>query len=766
MQKPRLPRYILCQYIATSKDKSDKIPLNPHTLHAHNPLDPSIHMTLDAAIALASALGGSYGVGYVFMPGDGYFFIDLDNCLMADNTWSISAVNTMSQLHGAYVEISHSMRGLHIIGRYEGDPPFKGKRLKDIEIYTEGRFCALTGTNAIGDAQSTHTEAFHRLIEFFGLSEDINTQQLSEWTTEAPEDANVPEDNKKLLDYILNRAPSAQEIFGSVISFRDLWENNKKVLAKHFPSSIVGKRYDYSAADAALAYRLHYFTGRNCERVLELMNLSKLKRDKWENSANYLPRTIINARGRQLKYFTYARSPQTYEDDSKNKTQTQQYTGTILTVEQQISYFQKCTYVAESHQILTPEGVLYKPETFNSMYGGVTFQLDLRNEKMTRKAFEAFTLSQGYAFPKVHRTNFKPLLEFSTITEEEGLRYVNTYRPIETPRIKAPVDLFLQHIKKLVPDENDRLILLSYMAALIQYKGVKFTWCVIIQGTPGNGKTLLNDILSFCIGRQYVHTPKSSELTGKFNGWMANNLLITIDDIYQSSWDMIETLKPMITNQYLEIERKGIDKVTQEIFCNFFLCTNNRDGVPKTRDDRRFAPFFTAQQEYVDIQKDGMDGEYFPILRRWLYKEDGLAAINEYLSTFEIPDKYNPTTTCIRAPITTSTEDAIKCGLTTTATIIQEWIEESCIGFRKGWLSSILINRKLLENNIKINPKQIPLILMSIGYKPHPGLNKGRATRIIKTDNGQSRLYTAANHYSFKLKEASQIIDAYELDQK
>jgi predicted P-loop ATPase len=321
MKKPHLPRYILCQYIPTSTGKTDKIPLNPITLNAHNPLDTIIHMTYEAARTLAGTLGDTYGVGYVFLKGDNYFFIDLDACINPDGTLTQLAQNTLTYFPNAYIEVSNSRRGLHIIGRFEGSAPFDGRRLDalGVEIYTHGRFCALAEINPQGDAQSLHTERLGQFIAALGIDTTTDTNQPKEWTTESDPKYNVPEDNAKLIEWFLNKPLSKDEAFGNILSIRHLWENNIEVLAKHFPTKKLGKEYDYSAADAALAYRLHYFTGGNCERVQELMSLSKLKRDKWETNPNYLPQTIINARGVKSNYFTHERSPQTLSDNSKSE---------------------------------------------------------------------------------------------------------------------------------------------------------------------------------------------------------------------------------------------------------------------------------------------------------------------------------------------------------------------------------------------------------------------------------------------------------------
>lgn len=319
MKNPVTHRYILCQYVPLQNGKSNKIPLHPQTLRAHNPLDTAIHMDYASATALAAQCGPSYGVGFVFVAEDKYVFIDIDNCLTAEGTWNEIAMNTLSYYPGAYAEVSHSGRGLHIIARYEGPAPFTGRRLdaQGVEIYTAERFCALTGTNAIGDAQTVHTEGFHRHIAALGVqSEHQGAAGTTEWTTEDAPDTNVPQDNQELLQFIMSRKLTANEAFGTMVEFKHLWEANEDVLSKHFPTQTPGKAYDASAADAALAYRLHYYAGGNCERVLELMNLSNLKRDKWESHPRYLPLTIENTRGKNRKFYKHVRLPQPFVNNN------------------------------------------------------------------------------------------------------------------------------------------------------------------------------------------------------------------------------------------------------------------------------------------------------------------------------------------------------------------------------------------------------------------------------------------------------------------
>ena len=86
----------------------------------------------------------------------------------------------------------------------------------------------------------------------------------------------------------------------------------------YFLSHTEGKLYDASAADQALAYRLHYYTGGNCERVRELMMMSGLRRDKWDRE-DYLPRTILSARGNNFYALPTSRQEQNNKIGAQNQ---------------------------------------------------------------------------------------------------------------------------------------------------------------------------------------------------------------------------------------------------------------------------------------------------------------------------------------------------------------------------------------------------------------------------------------------------------------
>jgi len=313
----------------------------------------------------------------------------------------------------------------------------------------------------------------------------------------------------------------------------------------------------------------------------------------------------------------------------------------------------------------------------------------------------------------------------------------------------------------MLPVQGDRDILLSYMAACVQYPGVKFQWAPVIQGTYGNGKSLLTSILSFCVGTRYTHKVNPKDLDNVFNAWVMGKLLIIIDEIKSNtSGAVVEALKTLVTDARLPIQAKGQDQTTGDNRANLFMCTNFRDGVVKKRDDRRFSVFYTGQQSKEDIRRDGMGGGYFPKLVGWL-KTGGNAIVNGYLRSYAIPDALNPAGACVWAPETSSSEQAVQESHGSIGQEIKEAAREGLPGFCGGWISTMALNRLIgaLRSKVTINQRQE--ILRELGYIRHPALPGGRATRMIPAEAGRPRLYVLDGHTALNITDCSMVMQAY-----
>lgn len=745
----------------------------------------------------AEAFATGRPVGFVIDPVDGFWFLDIDGCLIA-GAWTPLAIELCARLAGAAVEVSQSGTGLHIIGR--GPVPAHSCKnvLLHLELYTERRFVALTGTNAVGDVMAEVPAIVDVAAAYFAPNAHGD---IAGWTDVAVDGYGGPADDVDLLRAAMaSGKKSASAAFGGGVTFEDLWTANADKLAVRWPPDSAGSGpYDASHVDAALAGHLAFWTGKNCERIRELMLQSGLVRGKWEDRPEYLEMTIMRACA-VVANVAKAREPiappilagavDAVDAPVAPPGAPEPVAGLIvlppsrsrdanrefLNVEDQLSFFAGCVYVVMKNAVWIPStGDMLDKARFDIVYGGHVFPLDSKNDKTTDSAFDAFTKSRMLSPPTVFGTCFRPEEAPGAIVVEGNRSYVNTYVPITTRRLAGDVTPFTAHLAKMLPDDMDRAIVLNYMASLVQNPGVKFQWWPVIQGVEGNGKTLIDRILSHAVGQRYSHlvNPEAMAKSGnQFNGWIEGNLYLGIEEIYlQNRRDFLDSFKATVTNDRVPIERKGVDQGTGDNRINGVMFTNHRGAVPITIDSRRYSLFYTAQQTEADLRLAGMmSPRYFPDLYDWFYGRRAYAAgghmygasiINDFLHTYPLVAELDPADLCVRAPRTSSTDAALVDSMGRAEQEIIEAIEEGRPGFAGGWISSIAVDRLLDAIRAPVPRQKRRALVQVLGYDVHPGLCDGRVNNNVAPDHGKPRLYVRPGHLSINLSDANAIAKAY-----
>lgn len=736
----------------TQPGKTDKIPFSARTFKACDQTDPGVWVDYQSAVNAKALMGEGFELAFAVSHLDPYFFLDVDSCRDQAGNLSPLAQALIDALPGALVEISHSGTGIHIIGSAGPLEHSSRDDANGLEFYTAARMLTL-GQYVSGDETVDCTAALGPIVAHHLQPRDYGDM---EWTTGPVEAWRGPEDD----DELIKRALKSGSPFKSGARFADLWAANVEKLAESYPSGQDYKEYDNSQADMALAQHLAFWTGRDCARIDRLMRQSGLARDKYERE-DYMRDTILKACGRQVDVLGEVKQidvkkPETYSNMPETVSGYQ-----LMGVDQQLDHFAGCVYIVGPHRVFTPEGLILKPDQFRAYYGGYAFSMDSNHRKETKSAWEAFTESQAIRWPKAHALEFDPLRAPGEIWEYGGQRVVNTWVPIEVPRKAGDPGPFITHLEKLLPDPNDRAVLLAYMAACVQFQGVKFQWCPLIQGTEGNGKSLFSYCIKRAIGDKYSHTPNPQHIAKNFNAWLFGKTFFMVEDIYvpEQKLEIWETLKPMITGKEgIQIELKGVDATMARVCGNFLLNTNHKDAVRKTRGDRRVAPFFTAQQTPDDLVAAGMDGDYFPNLYNWLDKQDGYAIVSEFLYTYAIPDALNPATKLHRAPRTTSTDELLNLSMGGIEQEILEAVDEGRPGFAGGYVSSWALDQLLirLRADRRISRNKRSQMMADLGYILHPGITNGRLPSASPCDAGtRPRIYVRPDSLQAQLTGAN-----------
>ena len=650
------------------------------------------------------------------MVGDGWFFLDMDDCLV-DGKWTPKAEAIYSSFNGALAEVSSSGNGLHIFGRC--DP----ERLKDrrnkwdgwLEFYTDKRFVALTrgGLSVAGGGTYADKDWTDQLLHFVPQREHLG--DLPDGIDPA---YTGTDDDEQLIAQML-RSSNAAASFGEGVTVRDLWEANVTKLAAKYPPYDGKGDFDHSSADAALMSHLAFWTGKDMPRMDRLFRRSALMRDKYEKRADYRRDTVQNA-ARLCKSVYDRPKPEPIEIPAA-AVAAGGSKAAYCYVQEMIEHFKGCVYIIDQHRMLVPDGRLLKPEQFNAVYGGYIFQMMPDLTKSTRKAFEAFTECAVHEFTKVETTCFHPDKPFGEIINGE----VNVYVPAQGDAEPGDVTPFLDFLARLLPDPTDRAILMSWCCGVAQNPGKKPLWAPVIQGTEGNGKSLIGECLSYAIGKRYTHAPRAKEIGSPYNGWMEDKMLIIVNEIHMDSRrQALDDLKPFITETTVPIRRMHQTEANKFVPLAWYLTTNHKDAVIKSRADRRYAVFFSAQQSRDDVERT-FPGEFFPQLWDWL-RNGGFRYVAHYFMTTRADPRFDPFDGCVRAPQTSSTNEAMAATAGGVESEIVEAIESDRRGFRNGWVSSFALDQLLRERGVRMTRPRIASMLSDMGY-----VKWGRAPRPI-----------------------------------
>jgi primase-polymerase (primpol)-like protein len=647
--KPFPHHFILYQTVpsASRAGKTDKFPCDHRTGNRINAHDPQYWTDAATAEATAAKWGQPWGVGFVFTEADPFFFIDIDNCLTPQG-WSPLAQSICQLFAGAAIEISQSGTGLHIFGT--GKPPAHSCRNQalGLEFYTSGRFVALTGTNAVGDAATDCTHALRLLVAAYFPPDAAAAHDGEAWSDSPVTEWSGPADDGELIRRMM-LSKSAAATFGGKASFADLWMANADALGRAHPD-LGGRAYDASATDAALAQHLAWWTGKDCQRIERIMRMSALARDKWER-ADYLQRTILGAVTRQENVHGEGTSAQSeaakrrHDQLSENLRigeGTEEYPSSIVHTEDEM--LARYVNIIEGKRVIDLE----HPRRIFGLDEWKSAHKSSRSELVDKKGFNPDGTSKtkqvetsklwemNPARRQVDAVTFRP--GFMPVTlDPEGKSAANTWRPITRSANAGDASLFLQHIDYLFGSDAPRFI--DWLAHIEQRPGeLPHTGWVHISPSQGTGRNWLASVLCRLWGG---YVASSFDLAGTlrtgFNGPLSQKLLAVVDEINEGGtdgrWENAETLKSLVTSEHRHINPKYGHQRLEYNACRWLIFSNHTSALPLTERDRRF--------NIVRNENPPMASEYYGRLYATLKSPEFISGVAELLRNRDISD-FNP----------------------------------------------------------------------------------------------------------------------------
>ena len=246
--------------------------------------------------------------------------------------------------------------------------------------------------------------------------------------------------------------------------------------------------------------------------------------------------------------------------------------------------------------------------------------------------------------------NYLPMMD-DKICEIEGRRVLNTFNkrsvPVEalefTDGGEEAIRAIKDHLKFLCGNSRDAKILLMWLAHNVQKPGVKIIWSPVIQSIEGAGKSFLGALLRVAMGAENIGVVAPSQIVSQFNGWAEGTCVSVLEELRMQGhnrYDALNSIKPLITDEVVQINEKGIAPYLVVNVTNYICFTNHKDALPLGMTDRRWWVIFAAIRSLGEMEEMvGMGADvYFERLFGLLRGYGG--EVRKWLLEYELTEEF------------------------------------------------------------------------------------------------------------------------------
>lgn len=288
---------------------------------------------------------------------------------------------------------------------------------------------------------------------------------------------------------------------------------------------------------------------------------------------------------------------------------------------------------------------------------------------------------------------------------EGGQSKLNYWRPSGVVPCSGDVTLFLEHVKYLWPEGDEGGILLDYLAYQVQFPGEKIHWAVLIEGDQGNGKSYFATAMRAVLGAGNVRMIHNDALHETFTGWQRNTQLIIVEEMMaRQRMELMNKLKPMITEPWCTIREMYRPPYEQPNRFNFLFFSNHRDSLIIDNTDRRYCILKTNARPHVK------GNAYYGPLFSWTRDNPGI--LLAYLQQRDLSG-FRPKA---HAPMTEGKRALISQSMLPLDSFIYEHVETAEYPFRHDLVSPSTLVKPLTEFNLRVNPKELANAFARLGF--------------------------------------------------
>ena len=728
-----IPRWVLWKYVKDGKGWK-KLPCQVTGKPASS-TDPKTWSTYDD-VADELLMGNYDGIGIAIDGSDDFHGFDIDDCVV-DGELNDVAKELLEHVDG-YAEVSPSGTGIKLFTR--SNLAISGAK-KPVEVYREGRYFAVTGHRINGhDDLPTQLQDVGWFVEKH-LGRQA-TEKLDALALYKP----------PLVDWDLERvraeiAPYIKDVdsyegwlkVGMVLhhqgqaglEWMDLWDEISRQSEHYDREEIVAKwdsfseqrdrgqgaltlaslikavgevkaeerkqRFDEYKQQIAEVVGIESLRDEVCLAIQKDFDLDRLSRDVLAQ--------LLKAKFKELGFPVGL-------PDVKRLIKPKAKEG----VPQWLEDWAYITHEDKFFNVSTKRKVTVSG--FNAMYNREVGGMDTE----TKAAVIALDL---YGIPTPDKIIYLP--NAPELFDLNGVPCANGYDPESPPSIPAvmgrgdldAVELVKQHLVMILTEPNAVDTMIAWMAHNVQRPGVKIRWAPLIKGIEGDGKTVLGKIMSYVMGHVNVGTVSPTVLATQFTGWADGrcvNVLEEIRMVGHNRHDILNMVKPYITNDVVTIHPKGVNEYTAPNTVNYIAFTNHSDALPLEETDRRWWVQFTPFVDQAQLaEKAGP--EYFKRLHNAIEKHAG--GLRRWLMEYEIPTWFEANG---QAPKSAAKSQMVSLNTSDAELAIRELIAEGAPGVCSDVVSTVHLTTALsLVDDVEVpRTSSLAKMLMKLGFSKVP----------------------------------------------
>jgi len=261
-------------------------------------------------------------------------------------------------------------------------------------------------------------------------------------------------------------------------------------------------------------------------------------------------------------------------------------------------------------RIMEGENIFYKRHGFITMFENQIIQVGEKEDKNSLTGTKPIMMDIGTAWIKhPKRRTYTGGLVFDPTNQHSENQY-NTWKGFPVEPVKGDWSLLKYHIDEIIcaGDKESQDYLYKWLARGFQMPEKQAGSAIVMRGEEGSGKGVFGHFIRKLWNGHGMHISSSSALVGHFNGHLANKCFLFADEAFFHGDKKNEGhLKSMITEEVIDIERKGLDKVSQPNYLKIIMSTNQEYAVNAATKERRYC-VLDVDSRHID------DNDYFDAL--------------------------------------------------------------------------------------------------------------------------------------------------------